>query len=74
MNHFWPDDETLCAHLFELILPQPVDARYVRFVVTPARTVTVSEVEVLEFIRYAPFDLRLAMPDEPLTKLGSNSR
>jgi hypothetical protein len=73
-NHFWPDDETLCAHLFELILPEPVEARYVRFAVTPARTVTVSEVEVLEFIRYEPFDLRLAMPDEPLTEPGSNPR
>jgi hypothetical protein len=73
-NHFWPDDETLCAHLFDLILPKPVEARYVRFLVTSARTVTVSEVEVLEFIRYEPFDLRLAMPDEPLTQPGSNSR
>lgn len=73
-NHFWPDDETLCAHLFDLVLPQPVEARYVRFAVTPARTVTVSEVEVLDFIRYEPFDLRLAMPDEPLTESGSNSK
>ncbi|HOY60199.1 MAG TPA: hypothetical protein PK640_18925, partial [Verrucomicrobiota bacterium] len=72
-NHFWPDDETLCAHLFELILPKPVEARYVRFAITPARTVTVSEVEVLEFIRYEPFDLRLAMPDEPVTESGSDS-
>ncbi|MBI5387157.1 MAG: hypothetical protein HZA90_21015 [Verrucomicrobia bacterium] len=67
-NHFWPDDETLCAHLFELILPAPVDARYVRFKLTPARIVTVSEVEVLESIDYAPFDLRLALPDKPLTR------
>ncbi len=73
-NHFWPDDETLCVHLFELILPKPVEARYVRFAITPARTVTVSEVDVLEFICYEPFDLRLAMPDAPLTEPGSNPR
>ena len=63
-NYFWPDDETLGAHLFELVLPAPVDARQVRFRLTPARTVTVSEVEVLDFIRFKPFDLRLALPDE----------
>lgn len=67
-NHFWPDDETLCAHLFELIPPWPVEARYVRFKITPARTLTVSEVEVLDCIQYAPFDLRLALPDEPVAK------
>ena len=66
VNHFWPDDETLCAHLFELVLPKPLEARYVQFRIKPARTLTVSEVEVLDFIRYEPFDLRLAMPDEPL--------
>lgn len=63
-NHLWPDEETLCAHLFERILPVPIEARYVRFKITPARTLTVSEVEVLDFIRYEPFDLRLTMPDE----------
>lgn len=54
------------AHLFELITPVPVEARYVRFKVTPERTLTVSEVEVLDFIKYEPFALRLALPDEPL--------
>ncbi len=65
-NHFWPDDEIIAAHLFELALAAPVDARYVRFKVTPERTLTVSEVEVLDFIKYEPFGLRLALPDEPL--------
>jgi hypothetical protein len=51
-NHFWPDDETLCAHLFELIPPSPIEARFVRFKITPERTLTVSEVEVLDFIQY----------------------
>lgn len=66
VNHFWPDDETLCAHLFELILPTPIRARQIRFRIKPARILTVSEVEVLDFIRYEPYHLRLAMPDEPL--------
>ena len=58
----------MCAHLFELIPAEPVEARYVRFKITPARTLTVSEVEVLDFIRYKPFDLRIALPDEPVAK------
>ena len=66
-NHFWPDDEVIAAHLFALILPTPVEARHVRFKLTPARTVTVSEVEVLDFIQSAPFELRLRLPDEPLS-------
>jgi hypothetical protein len=36
----------------------------VRFEVTPERSLTVSEVEVLDFIRYEPFDLRIALPDD----------
>ena len=66
VNHFWPDEEVIPGHLFERILPDPVRARYVRFKVSPERTLTVSEVEVLDWIRHEPFDLRLALPDEPL--------
>ncbi len=65
-NHFWPDEEVIAAHVFELIPPQPVVARYVRFKITPARMLTVSEVEVLDSIRYTPFDLRVTLPDERL--------
>ncbi|HWH69014.1 MAG TPA: discoidin domain-containing protein, partial [Candidatus Sulfotelmatobacter sp.] len=65
-NHFWPDEEIITAHLFELVLPSPVEARYVRFKVTPERTLTVSEVEALDFIKYELFDLRVALPDEPV--------
>jgi hypothetical protein len=63
VNHFWPDEEVIGAHLFSLVLPNPQEARYVRFRITPQRTLTVSEVQVLDFIRYEPFDLRLALPD-----------
>lgn len=64
VNHLWPDDETLQAHLFELVSEQPVQARFVRFRITPARTLTVSEVQVLDFIKYEPFSMRVALPGE----------
>jgi hypothetical protein len=63
-NHIWPDDETLQAHLFELIAEHPVQARFVRFKLTPARILTVSEVQVLDSMKYAPFSLRVSLPDE----------
>jgi hypothetical protein len=59
----WPDDETCKGHNFELIPPNPVEARYVRFKVKCARRTAVSEVQVLEFIKYEPFDLKIALPD-----------
>ena len=62
-NFMWYDDETFTGHDFELVLPQPVEARYVRFAVTPARFLSISEVQVLDFVRYEPFDLKIALPD-----------
>ncbi|HEY0552045.1 MAG TPA: discoidin domain-containing protein, partial [Verrucomicrobiae bacterium] len=62
VNHFWPDEEVIAGHNFELVPPAPVEARYVRYKVTPERSLTVSEIEVLDFIRYEPFDLRVALP------------
>jgi hypothetical protein len=62
VNHFWPDEEVIAAHNFELIPPAPVQARFVRFHVQPERSITVSEVEVLDSIQYKPFDLRIALP------------
>ena len=64
-NHMWPDHEKLGAHNYELILPQPVTARYVRFKLTAKRYTSVSEVQVLESITYEPFDLKLALPAMP---------
>jgi len=62
-NHYWPDEEIIAAHNFELILPTPVEARQVRFKVKPARTVTVSEVEALDHIKYEPFDWKVKLPE-----------
>jgi hypothetical protein len=63
VNLMWPDEETLTGYLYELVAPRPVLARYVRFKITPARMLTVSEVEVLDAIKSEPFDLRLALPE-----------
>lgn len=63
VNHLWPDDEVIAAHLFTLAPPAPVNARYVRFKITAKRTLTVSEVQVLDSIKLTPFDLRVALPD-----------
>ncbi len=64
VNHMMPDDETATGFLYALVPPQPLEARYVQFRVTPERTLTVSEVQVLDSIQYTPFDLRIALPDD----------
>ena len=64
VNHMMPDDETATGFTFALIPNEPVEARHVRFRIDAERTLTVSEVQVLDEIRYAPFDLRIALPDE----------
>ena len=63
-NHMMPDDETATGFTYDLVLSEPVESRHVRFKVTTERTVTVSEVQVLDWIRYKPFDLRITLPDE----------
>jgi len=63
VNHMWPDDEQFAGPVFEMALPQPVQARYVRFKLTPKRFMIVSEVQVLDGIKYEPFDLRIALPE-----------
>ena len=62
-NQMWPDEETLKGPNYLLITPRPVEARYVRFDLAPARFLSVSEVQVLDFVKYEPFDLKLALPD-----------
>ncbi|MBM3497820.1 MAG: hypothetical protein FJX74_04030, partial [Armatimonadetes bacterium] len=64
INHLLPDDESLTAYLFTLALPEPVQARHVRFAIAAKRMICVSEVQALDAIRYEPFDLQIALPDE----------
>jgi hypothetical protein len=63
VNEIWPDEETLRAPNYVLIPAKPVEARYVRFVITPQRFFSASEVQVLDSVAYKPFDLRIALPD-----------
>jgi hypothetical protein len=62
-NFAWPDEETLCGPNYLLLAAAPVEARYVRFNITPARFLAVSEVQVLDSVRFQPFDLKIALPD-----------
>ncbi len=64
INHMMPDDETATGFTYNLVPKESVEARYVRFKITAERTLTASEVQVLDWIRYKPFDLRIALPDE----------
>jgi hypothetical protein len=64
INHIMPDDETATGFSYEMIPTEPVEARFVRFKITAQRTLTVSEVQVLDSIRYEPFDLRIALPGQ----------
>jgi hypothetical protein len=63
-NYFWNQDERFTGHNFELLLDRQVEAKFVKFTLKPKRALCVSEVQVLDFIKYKPFDLKLAMPDE----------
>lgn len=63
VNHVWTDEETARAPNYLLIPPAPVEARFVRFVITPQRFFSVSEVQALDSIAYRPFDLKIALPD-----------
>jgi hypothetical protein len=64
VNHLWPDDETMCGPTYRIIPEKPMKARYVQYVITPKRNIDVTELEVLDSIKYEPFDLKIALPDE----------
>ncbi len=66
INHFITDEETARAWNYERIPEAPVSARYVRYKVTPRRALCISEVQALKSIRYEPFDIRIALPDDDL--------
>jgi len=64
INHMIPDDEHLRGVTHRLILEKPVRARHVRFKIANKRFFDVTEIEVLDSIRFEPFDIRIALPDE----------
>jgi hypothetical protein len=63
VNQMWSDERKFAAHNHTLVLPQPAEARYVRFKLTPARMLAITEVQALESIAMTPFDLKLALPN-----------
>jgi hypothetical protein len=64
INLMWPDEETITGATCRFIPEQPVTARYVQYKVTSQRFFCCTELEVLDSIRFEPFDLRIALPDE----------
>jgi hypothetical protein len=67
VNFMWPDSEQFQGHMFDLILPKPapgVEARYVQFKVDSPRSVGITEVQALDWIKYEPFDLKIALPGD----------
>jgi hypothetical protein len=63
-NYMWNDEETFKAHNFLMPLDEPVEARYVRYKLTPARMLAVTEVQVLDGFKFEPFDVRIALPPD----------
>jgi hypothetical protein len=64
VNFMWPDEETFYAYNFLKMADAPVEARYVKFKITCARFVDVTEVQVLDDVKSTPFDLKIALPDK----------
>ena len=64
VNHMMPDDETATGFTYVHIPDRPMKARYVRFKIAAMRTLTMSEVQVLDGIQYQPFPLRITLPDD----------
>jgi hypothetical protein len=60
----WTDEETMTSGTFRLIPDQPVTTRYVQYRILNKRFFDCAGLEVLDSIRSAPFDLRIALPDE----------
>jgi len=63
-NVMLPDDEGARGFIAERVLPKGVQARYVKFKVTSPRTMQLMELQVFDWIKYEPFDLRLSLPEE----------
>jgi len=64
INHMLPDDETAQGWNYILPLSSPVTAQFVRFRVTPRRSLGVTEVQAFDRIDIRPFDLKILLPDE----------
>ena len=63
VNFMWPDYEGLQAYNFFLPMTTPVEARYVKYKLTPKRMMGVTQVQVLDSFKLEPFALKVALPD-----------
>jgi len=59
------DDKRATAWNDELRLDAPVLARFVKYHITPARIVCLSELQIFDQVIYTPFDIRFALPTVP---------
>ncbi len=64
INFMLPDNETLNGLTARLIPDKPVNTRWVQFKIANKRFFDVTEIEVLDAINFAPYDLGIALPDE----------
>lgn len=65
VNYLLPQDGNLLGFTARLIPEKPVKTRYVKYTVENPRSMNcITELEVLDSIKYEPFDLRIALPDE----------
>lgn len=64
INYMLPDDETAQAWNYILPLQAPLEARFVRFRVTPRRSLGITEVQAFDRLESRPFELRITLPDE----------
>jgi hypothetical protein len=62
VNFMLPDEETLCGDTFRLIPEKPVPTRYVKYKVTSVRMFCATELEVLDAIKFEPYDFKIALP------------
>ena len=65
-NFMLPDEETLSGDTFRLVPAAPVKARYVKYKIHSKRIFCATELEVLDSIKFEPFDMRIALPTPTL--------
>jgi hypothetical protein len=63
-NYMLADDERAEGYNFDLSLDKPIKARYVRYALTPARQVVVTEVQVFDHITCAKWDPKITLPSD----------
>jgi len=63
-NYMWTDEESMTSGTFRLVPARPVTTRFVQYRIRNQRFFDCAGLEVLDSIGSAPFDLRIALPDE----------